>query len=485
MRDFHDTEEFSPQEVEAAQNDLTNVLLFEQLYNTAHNEVYPIALDLINKGKFIVTDSTLEDASYHKKCLEQGIISCKIFIVAYDGGKFTPAMKAFKATSASRREEFVHMWDVFEQALDIVKDGFLRYKLWKSNREILMKISKHGSNDTLEKLYGNSVDFEIMLHDCSFVLDAATELEFDLDKDAVLDNFVKQLKKILYDIRGEEEVEKLLNAPWREDVRAAHNALYDEHDPQKAMRLYEQAARVGSGEAMYELGQLYRHFWTPCIRADMRGGSGGHPVAKDDAKAIEWYRKAAAANYSPAMETLGSCYESGDYVIKDIYEAIRWYKKAAALGCSRAMRELARIYQEGIRVPQDTIEARRWREMPTFYGYREGIRKLKDELKSDTSVKSVKSSSDNSSPVAPWMNSSSNSSAPVKTVEKKAPVVTESSTAKSSVNEENTSNELGREDYPGLAFWVVLLGLYGFTSTDFISSLMCALVAFGLVRAIV
>lgn len=477
MKNFRDTEEFSPQEVEAAQNDLTNVLLLEQFYNTTHNEVYPIALDLINKGKFIVTDSTLEDASYHKKCLEQGIISCQIFIYSYDNGKFTPAMKAFKATSASRREEFEEMWSVFEQALDIVKDGFLRYKLIHHGSDTFRDILRDGSDfQSIKKTYRHSFRFDIMLHNCEYILDTAADLDFDIKKDAVLDNFIKQVKKLLYKIRSEKEVEDLFNAPWHEDVRAAFKALYDEDDPQKAMRLYEKAAAAGSGEAMYELGQLYRHFWNPCILAGMHGSSSVHPVAKDGAKAIEWYRKAADANYAPAMETLGSCYESGDYVIKDIHEAIRWYKKAASFGSATAAGTLAHIYQEGVRVPQDTTEAQRWREMRTFDGFFENIKKIKAEA---------------FSPVAPWMNSDAKSVElvksvePVKSGEKKAPVVTENSSQKFSDTEKNTSREFSREDYPGLAFWIVLMGLYCLTPTDFISSLIVAIIAFAVVNIMV
>lgn len=482
LNNFRDEEEFSPQEVQAAQNDLTNVLLLEHLYNESHGKVYPIALEVIRRGTRFVDDSSIGVALADKKLFEESINSCKIFICAYDNGKFTSAMKAFEITSESRRVEFGEMWNIFEEALDITKDGILRYRLWKSERDVLMKISKHGSNDTLKKLYGNSIDFEIMLHNCSFVLDAATELNFDLSKDEVLDNYVNQLKQILYDIRGKKEVEKLLGVLHRYDVRKAFNALYDEHDPQKAMRLYEQAARVGSGEAMYELGQLYMHFWRPCIISDMRGGSGGHPVAKDSAKALDWYRKAAAENYSPAMETLGSCYESGEGAIKDIYEAIHWYKKAALLGCSKAMGKLARIYQEGVRVPKDTTEARRWRDMETFDGYREGIRKLKAEFDPNAPVK-------RSVPNVSWMNSdtsavsSASTNNSVTETEKNFSVATDNSNKESSTD--NNSSELSKEDYPGLAFWLVLLGLYGFTSADFISSLIGAFIALAVVRIMV
>lgn len=458
--------DFSPQEVQAAQNDLTNVLLYEHLYNETHGKAYPIALDVIRKGSRFVDDSSIGVALADKELFETSINSCQIFIYAYNNGKITPAMKAFEATSAGRRVEFGAMWNDFEKALDITKDGILRYKLTRHGSDTFRDILRDGSDfQSIKKAYRHSFSFDIMLSNCEYILDTAWDLDFDLSKDEVLDNFIKQVKKLLYEIRGEKEVEALLNAPWREDVRAAFNALYDEGDPQKAMRLYEKAAQAGSGKAMYELGQLYMHLWLPCVRAGMRDGSGGHPVAKDGAKAIECYRKAADANYAPAMETLGGCYESGDYVIKDINEAIRWYKKAASFGSATAAGKLARIYQEGVRVEQDTAQAQRWREMRTFDGFFEGLKKLKDG-----------SFYDNLSTPTTRMNSSK-SSAPVKVVEKKISSAPE--------NEENTSNELGPKEYPGLAFWVVLLGLYSFTSADFITSLIGALIAFAVVRIMV
>ena len=135
---------------QAAQDAMQQILLLEQAYKAVRNEIYPLAVELINRGSFVVTDSTIEDAFYCKDRLEQGIVSCQKFVYAYNGGKFTPEMKAFAATSERRRFEYGQMWNAFDSALDIVKDGILRYKLWKSDRDVLMKILKQGSDiDTL------------------------------------------------------------------------------------------------------------------------------------------------------------------------------------------------------------------------------------------------------------------------------------------------------------------------------------------------
>ena len=57
----------------------------------------------------------------------------------------------------------------------------------------------------------------------------------------------------------------------------------------------------------------------------------GRGVAKDDAQAVAWYRKAADQGNAPAQNDLGVMYEKGRGVAKD--EPGRdWYRKAADQG---------------------------------------------------------------------------------------------------------------------------------------------------------
>lgn len=52
----------------------------------------------------------------------------------------------------------------------------------------------------------------------------------------------------------------------------------------------------------------------------------GTVVAKDDATAVSWLRKAAGQGYVPAMHDLGVIYERGPDGLRDVAEAARWYK---------------------------------------------------------------------------------------------------------------------------------------------------------------
>ena len=60
-------------------------------------------------------------------------------------------------------------------------------------------------------------------------------------------------------------------------------------------------------------------------------GAGG--LAKDEAEAVRWYKKAAEQGDAIGQANLGLMYERGaGGLTKDEAEAVRWYKKAAEQG---------------------------------------------------------------------------------------------------------------------------------------------------------
>src|SRR5262249_41314290 len=61
--------------------------------------------------------------------------------------------------------------------------------------------------------------------------------------------------------------------------------------------------------------------------------NGGRGVAKDEAEALKWYRKAAENGNLAAAEFIGHMYENGrGGLTKDEAEAVVWYRKAADHG---------------------------------------------------------------------------------------------------------------------------------------------------------
>jgi Sel1 repeat len=86
----------------------------------------------------------------------------------------------------------------------------------------------------------------------------------------------------------------------------------------------------------------------------------GKGVARDEAEAVRWCRKAADPGYVIAQYALGiSCFY-GQGVPQDFAEAARWYRKAAEQGYAVAQYELGFMYHHGQGVPQDDAEAVRW-----------------------------------------------------------------------------------------------------------------------------
>jgi uncharacterized protein len=99
-------------------------------------------------------------------------------------------------------------------------------------------------------------------------------------------------------------------------------------DAAKAVECYEKAAERGDSTAMNNLGFCYQY---------------GVGVAKDDTKAFELWGKAAEQGHLHAIYNLGLCYEYGDGVAEDMSMAFVWYGKAAAHGNLNAQLALERL----------------------------------------------------------------------------------------------------------------------------------------------
>ena len=98
----------------------------------------------------------------------------------------------------------------------------------------------------------------------------------------------------------------------------------------------------------------------------VRAGKGSG-VARDDAEAATWYRRAADRGHGPARNNLGALYRNGRGVGRDDAEAVKWYRLAAEQGVPVACDNLAFLYHHGYGVPKDSAEAVKWsagRPMP-------------------------------------------------------------------------------------------------------------------------
>ena len=127
-------------------------------------------------------------------------------------------------------------------------------------------------------------------------------------------------------------------------------------DPAKAVKWWRKAAKQGHVGAMVRLGDCYRN------------GDGMDP---DPAEAFKWWRAAAEQEDAEAQYKLGMCYEKGTGVESDKGEAFKWYQTAAEQGNGDAMYALGKCYRNGIGVEQDLNMAKSWYEKAVERGVRE------------------------------------------------------------------------------------------------------------------
>jgi S1-C subfamily serine protease len=86
----------------------------------------------------------------------------------------------------------------------------------------------------------------------------------------------------------------------------------------------------------------------------------GYLVAKDQAEAVKWYRKAAEQNLPQAQLGLAACYDNGWGVKMDHAQAAKLDRKAAEQNYSPAQAKLGGRYARGEAVAKDYVEAYKW-----------------------------------------------------------------------------------------------------------------------------
>ena len=83
----------------------------------------------------------------------------------------------------------------------------------------------------------------------------------------------------------------------------------------------------------------------------------GLGITRNDAAAVEWYKKSAVQGNSQAQLHLGNCYYNGQGVAQDCAQAVKWYQKAAERGYVYAQNNLGYCYYNGYGVAQDYTQA--------------------------------------------------------------------------------------------------------------------------------
>lgn len=112
-------------------------------------------------------------------------------------------------------------------------------------------------------------------------------------------------------------------------ARHYNDSVFVKQDLNKYITLLTASAEKEYPDALNELGNAY---------------SDGYGVIKNEAKANEFYLKAANGGNVDAMHSIGWNYQNGIGLPKDLNKAIEWYQKAVDLGDTESMNDLALIY---------------------------------------------------------------------------------------------------------------------------------------------
>jgi TPR repeat protein len=116
-------------------------------------------------------------------------------------------------------------------------------------------------------------------------------------------------------------------------------------DYKQAFTLGKPEADAGDKNAEYLMGQIYEY---------------GLGAEKDQAAALDWYRKAAAQGSVGSERQLGWAYAYGRGVDKDPKQAVEWLQKSADGGNAAGMSGLGWCYKHGLGVAQDDGQAAAW-----------------------------------------------------------------------------------------------------------------------------
>ena len=126
---------------------------------------------------------------------------------------------------------------------------------------------------------------------------------------------------------------------WAADKTVVHSPSLSEEQTLTVFE-YQQmdtAARKGDPVAQNAFGLCYAK---------------GKAVVKNEAVAVDWYRRSAAQGYGPAFVNLSDCYAQGVGVIKDQVEAYAYARLASQVGAAGPQRL---VEMEGRLTPLEVV----------------------------------------------------------------------------------------------------------------------------------
>ena len=152
-------------------------------------------------------------------------------------------------------------------------------------------------------------------------------------------------------------------APAWADFKTGMDA-YQRGDYTTALGEWQPLAEQAQAVAQYQLGLLYAN---------------GQGVTRDDAKARQWYEKAAVQRHTEAQVNLVVMLMYARGGQQDYKMAVYYLRLAANQDNDLAQRRLGQMYERGEGVQQDYVKAYMWYSLGASKGVEAGAR-LRDAL---------------------------------------------------------------------------------------------------------
>ena len=136
---------------------------------------------------------------------------------------------------------------------------------------------------------------------------------------------------------------------------------YNSGDYAAAHAAWMPLAQAGDAAAARNLGHLYRT---------------GRGVARDLARALRWYRRAADQGFAGAQANLGDMFARGQGVATDYAAAAVWFHRAAVQGHVAAQYNLGLLYETGLGVELSEETAMAWYHRAAGAGHQGALERL-------------------------------------------------------------------------------------------------------------
>ena len=143
------------------------------------------------------------------------------------------------------------------------------------------------------------------------------------------------------DIENEESDEPKNKWELYRQAKELLNKESEEYNPQKAMELLMDSAKLGCGVAKYQLGKLFAN---------------GEHFPKNISYALRWLEEAAEEKNQYAEYLLGKLYLKDEDVDQDLEKATELLRRSAKQGNKYASYALAKLLLSGEEIHSDTLE---------------------------------------------------------------------------------------------------------------------------------